>query len=134
MPILNWSEEFSINVAEIDAQHKKLLEHVNNLHAAVEAKIDKTDLRQMLVSLVEFTRLHFSTEEKLMKKHGLEHATHHQEHQVLLKHMEDLVEGVSRGQYPIFYSDYDVSDDWFLTHILQFDKKLGELLNSKGVY
>ena len=68
MPILNWSEEFSINVAEIDAQHKKLLEHVNNLHAAVEAKIDKTDLRQMLVSLVEFTRLHFSTEEKLMKK------------------------------------------------------------------
>ena len=135
MPILTWSEEYSINVAEVDAQHKKLLEHVSNLHTAVEARIDKEELRLMLEDLVGFTRFHFSTEERLMQEHGLENVEmHHKEHHVLLKHMEDLVDGVSKGNYPTFYSDYDVSNDWFLTHILKFDKKLGEYLNSKGVY
>jgi len=135
MPVLTWSEEYSINVAEVDAQHKKLLEYVSELHAAVEARIDKEDLRQMLEDLVDFTRFHFSTEERLMNEHGLEHVEmHHNEHEMLLKHMEDLVEGVSNGIYPSFYSDYDISNDWFLSHILKFDKKLGEYLNSKGVY
>ena len=89
----------------------------------------------MLVDLVEYTRFHFSTEEKLMEKHGSGIVEKHQkEHNLLLRHMEDLLESVSQGTYPVFYSDYDVSNDWFLAHILKFDKKLGEYLNSKGVY
>ena len=135
MPILTWSEEFSINVAEIDAQHKTLLEHVNNLHAGVEAQIDKDKLRRMVVDLVDFARLHFSTEEKLMKKHGMEHSKKHlKEHKALLRHLEHIVDGVSKGKYPTFYSDYDISNDWFLAHIMGYDKKMGEYLNSKGVY
>jgi len=135
MSILTWSEDFSINVAEIDAQHKTLLKHVSDLHAAVKAQIDKEELRQMLVELVDYTRFHFSTEERLMAENGLENVdTHRIEHRVLLKYMEGLVDGVSKGNYPTFYSDYDIADDWFLNHILNFDKKLGDYLNSKGVY
>ena len=135
MPILTWSEQYTINVAEIDEQHAKLCEHVSRLHAGVEARIDKDDLRQLLVDLVEFTRFHFDYEERLMKEHGLETSkTHRREHGLLLKHMEDLVQAVSKGKYPTFFSDYDVSNDWFLAHILNFDKKLGEFLNSKGVF
>lgn len=66
MPTLVWSEKYSVNVAEIDAQHKQLLEHVNRLHAGVAAKIDKEDLRQLVLDLIEYTRFHFSTEERLM--------------------------------------------------------------------
>ena len=135
MPILTWSEEYSINVAEIDEQHKRLLELVGELHAAVEARIDKDDLRKMLVNLAKFTRHHFETEEKLMKEHKFERIKkHHKEHRALHKHLEQLVDVVSKGKYPTFYSDYDVSNDWFLNHVLKFDKKLGEYLNAKGVF
>ena len=51
MPILAWSDEYSINVAEIDEQHKKLLDHVNRLHAGVEAQIDKKDLQAIILFL-----------------------------------------------------------------------------------
>ena len=135
MPVLVWSDEFSINVAEIDAQHKKLCDYVNRLHAGVEGRVDREDLRQLLVDLVEYARLHFATEERLMGKHGMSSASrHHKEHETLLRLLEDTVKSISEGNHPIFYSKYDVANDWFLAHIMDHDKKLGAFLNSKGVF
>ena len=135
MPIVTWSEEFSINVKEIDTQHQKLLELVNNLHSSVEARIDKHVLEGMLIELVEFTRMHFSTEEGFMREHGYpDSATHINEHRLLLEHMDQLVKAVSGGRYPTFYSDYDVSSDWALIHISESDKRLGAFLNTKNVF
>lgn len=135
MPILDWSDEYSINVAEIDAQHKKLLDHVNNLHAGVEKQIDREDLRQLVVDLYEYTAFHFASEEKLMKQYRMEQTKkHHKEHKLLLKHLNHICNAISEGKRPAFYSEYDVSNDWFLAHIMGFDKKMGEFLNSKGVY
>lgn len=59
---------------------------------------------------------------------------HHQDHGLLLRHMNHIVDAISEGKRPAFYSEYDVSNDWFLAHILGFDKKMGAFLNSKGVY
>ena len=53
---------------------------------------------------------------------------------IKVQHMNDLVAMVSSGKYPTFYSDYDVSTDWALLHISEFDKDLGAFLNSKDVY
>ena len=54
MPILVWSEEYSVNVAEIDAQHKTLLEHVNKLHAGVMAKtpVHRSPMRSSMMRYV----------------------------------------------------------------------------------
>lgn len=135
MPIVTWSEEYSVNVKEIDIQHQKMLQLVNNLHSAVETCIDKNDLKKLLIELVEFTRMHFSTEELLMKKYDYpELVAHHKEHRMLLQHMSDLVNAVSGGNCPTFYSDYDVSTDWALIHISEHDKSLGAFLNTKGVF
>lgn len=135
MPIVTWCEEYSVNVKEIDIQHQKMLQLVNNLHSAVEARIGKNDLKDLLVELVEFTRMHFSTEEKYMKKYDYpELVKHHKEHKMLLQHLDDLVKAVSKGNYPTFYSDYDVSTDWALIHISEHDKGLGAFLNTKDVY
>ena len=135
MPILVWSDEYSINVAELDEQHKELLEHVNKLHAGVEAQIDKQDLHQLLSALYEYTAFHFASEERLMKQHGMKNVKkHHKEHKLLLKHLKHICNAVSEGKRPAFYSEYDVSNDWFLAHIMGFDKQMGTFLNSKGVY
>ena len=67
MPIVTWRDEYSVNVEKIDLQHQKLIELVNNLHASVEARVSKNELEELLIELVKFTRVHFSTEEKYMK-------------------------------------------------------------------
>ncbi len=135
MPIVTWCDQYSINVVEIDNQHKRMIELVNELHSAVESCIDKEDLGMMLTNLTEFTRLHFSSEEALMKKHNYPGLIWHQkEHRLLIQHLEQLVNAVSKGRKPTFYSDYDVSSDWALAHISEHDKNLGVFLNSKEIY
>ena len=132
MPIVSWSDEYDVNIDKIDKQHRHLLQLVNDLHSAVEARIDKDELKHMLVGLVEFTRTHFSTEEQLMEQHDYPgKSSHLREHRMLLRHLSDLVAAVSQGKYPTFYSDYDVSTDWALLHIEEYDKPLGIYLNHK---
>ena len=135
MPIVTWRDEYSVNVGEIDLQHKKLIELVNNLHASVEACISKNELEVLLIELVKFTRFHFSTEEKYMKDYDFpESEKHSKEHRALLEHMDNLISMVSNGKSLTFYSDYDISSDWALIHIIEYDKSLGKFLNSNNVY
>ncbi|MEW8506403.1 MAG: bacteriohemerythrin [Candidatus Thiodiazotropha sp.] len=135
MPIVTWSDEFSINVKELDEQHQKMLDIVNKLHQAVEECREQEILYRLLTELYQHTQLHFSTEDELMKKYnfpGFEQ--HRHEHRVLLQHLGNLVEGVSNGKNPTFRSDYDVSSDWVLIHIFKSDKDLGLFLNDLGVF
>ena len=130
MPIVTWSDEYNVNVEKIDKQHRHLLQLVNDLHSAVEARIDKEELKKMLIGLTEFTRTHFATEEQLMSKHDYpDQKAHFKEHRMLLRHLGDLVHAVSQGKYPTFYSDYDVSTDWALVHIKEYDMPPGIFLN-----
>jgi hemerythrin-like metal-binding protein len=135
MAVATWREEYNVDVAEIDEQHKQLLDRVHRLHKAVEARIDKDELKQMLVDLAAFTATHFATEEKFMKEYDYPaYGAHLREHKMLLRHLNDLVTGVSNGKYPTFYSDYDVSNDWALLHIQEHDKPLGAFLNRINVF
>jgi hemerythrin len=137
MPKITWGKEYNIGVEKIDKQHQKLLQYVNALHSAVELRMEKKELRDLLNELVDFIRLHFSTEEKLMKKHDFPKKLlkeHYKEHKILLDHIEQIAAGVTKDKYPTFYSDYDISSDWAISHIVEHDKKLGDFLNSKGIH
>ncbi len=95
----------------------------------------KCQLGSLLLELVEFTHLHFSTEEKYMKQNADPSLNlHHKEHRSLLRHLDQLVAGVAKGQTPTFFSDYDLSSDWMMSHITEYDIEMGRYLNSKGVY
>jgi hemerythrin-like metal-binding protein len=135
MPIVSWSDEFSVNVKEIDLQHQQMLDIVNKLHTAVDRRKEQDFLNKLLIELFEHTKFHFSTEDTLMKKYeypGYEQHLH--EHRVLLQHLDNLIKAVTNGKNPTFSSDYDVSSDWVLIHIFKSDKDLGTFLNSQGVY
>ena len=59
MTFIKWNKSLSVKVKEIDDQHKKLVELINQ---AYEFK-DSKKLGDILNELIEFTRVHFSTEE-----------------------------------------------------------------------
>jgi hemerythrin-like metal-binding protein len=135
MPTANWKEEYSVNVKEIDTQHQHLIELVTNLHNSVSSRQGKDELEQLLIELVDYTKIHFSTEEELMKEHDYPGSHFHcKDHKMILDHLDELVAVVAKGRYPTFYSDYDVSSDWAMVHINEYDTKLGEFLNSKNIF
>ena len=68
MALITWSEKYSMNIKEIDEQHKKLVEMINELHDAMKQAKSKETSLIIINKLAEYTQYHFSTEEKYMKQ------------------------------------------------------------------
>jgi len=67
MVFMEWTPELSVGVQEIDDQHKKLIEIVNRAHE-VNLTEEKEKGGDILSELIEFVRVHFTTEEKYFEK------------------------------------------------------------------
>ena len=131
----SWSTEYNINVKRLDVQHRLLVKLVDNLHDAWVARVDKAVLKDLLVELLEFSQIHFSFEEQLMKEYDFpDSADHQKQHRILLRRLNELVTLASSQKPPTSYSAYDIVTDWALVHITDQDDRLGIFLNSKGVY
>ncbi|WP_298684569.1 bacteriohemerythrin [uncultured Methanomethylovorans sp.] len=82
MRLITWSEKYSMNIKEIDDQHKKLVEMINELHDTMKQAKSKETSLIVINELVAYTQYHFSTEEKYMKQFGYsDHVSHKKEHE-----------------------------------------------------
>ncbi len=70
MSLFSWKEKYSVNVREIDEQHKKLIGMIAQLDDAMREGKGKQVLDKTLQDLIGYTRTHFMTEERIMKANG----------------------------------------------------------------
>jgi len=134
MALITWNENFSINITEIDSQHKKLIELINELHEAMKVAKGKDVMGNILSELVNYTVYHFGTEEKLFQKHGYpEYATHKKRHDDLTKQVKDTADKFNKGGNIITVEVMSFLKDWLQNHILTVDKRYAPFLSSKGV-
>ena len=135
MSHIAWSESYKINVRELDSQHEEMATLVNKLYDAVVSQQSLESLNQLLSDLIDFTREHFSTEERLMIEHDYTgYPAHKAEHDELLKQLENFKAGALAKSRPGFRFEVDVSQDWFIAHINTSDRELAAFLNEKGIY
>ncbi len=134
MSTLNWQADYDINVAQIDEQHRQMLDIALDLHAAVTQRRNATTLRKKFDTLADYTRMHFAFEETLMLEHEYpELEAHRQEHANLLHHLEMFRQGLEDGRPLQLSPAVKVDGDWVLAHVAGADRKLGEFLNQHGV-
>ncbi len=136
MPALPWKDEYLINVAVIDEQHKRLAELSGRVHEILESNPQGgQEIRHMVDELIDFTRLHFATEEDLMRKYQYPgYEAHRAAHKQVLYRLGTLAELSEQPMRLATRIDPDASDDWVTSHLLEKDAHLGEFLNEKGVF
>lgn len=131
MALINWDDKLSVGVAEMDAQHKQLVDMVNNLHEAMKQGKSHEVMAVIVGDLKGYVKEHFSDEERYMKKinhPGLE--AHIKEHTKLIEKVLDYETVVIEGKQ---VSSVDVRTflrDWLLNHIQGKDKLYSP--NAKG--
>jgi hemerythrin-like metal-binding protein len=121
-------------VKEIDDQHKKLIELVNQLNDAMHAGKGREALGVVLGELVKYTVYHFGTEERLMAQHHYElSAPHKAEHKKLIDDVGAFKAKFDGGNAMISAEIMNFLRDWLSKHILQTDKKFAQALNKAGI-
>ncbi|MBF0344478.1 MAG: hemerythrin family protein [Nitrospirae bacterium] len=134
MPLITWSDSLSVHIKEVDSQHQRLVQLVNDVFDAVNAKKGNDILKKVLNELIDYTKYHFATEERLMNAHDYpERVKHKEEHDDLTKQVLDFQKKFKEGKAMLDILLMNFLKEWLIKHIIGSDKKFGPYLNSKGV-
>jgi len=134
MPLLQWNDNFSVGVAEIDAQHKNLVSYLNDLHFAMTQGKGNSILKSLLDRLVGYTQVHFATEEKYMKQWNYPGYVYHKgEHDAFVKRVAEFKTKFDTGQTALSIDILVFLKEWVFNHILGTDKKYGPFFNKNGL-
>ena len=129
-----WRPELLLNVAEIDRQHREMVDCASRLHAAISEGQAQDQIRPMLSALIALTEMHFTSEEAMMFAHAFDgHAAHRSEHQKLLKQIFSVDKDLSSGGIEPCQALALFVEVWIDQHILSFDRQFAEFLKSRGV-
>lgn len=132
-PIVQWPENLSVGIKEIDDQHKHFIGIVNKLHESVE-KGDVTDeLDKIFVELNDYAAFHFETEEKYFEKFHYPKANEHiDEHRKLLEELKRLNEQYAIRDLRVFYDIICYLKGWQENHLETWDHEYSTYFKKKG--
>lgn len=134
MAFINWTDKYSVGIKDIDNQHLKLVEILNELHEAMKAGKGKDIIYSTIGKLVDYTIYHFSLEENYLSKYSYpEYKKHKDAHQEFVVKIKEYQANISNGTTPVTIELIGFLRDWVLKHVQGMDKNYGPYLNSKGL-
>ncbi|MBA4383489.1 MAG: hemerythrin [Anaerolinea sp.] len=124
MAFLAWKAEYSVGNEKLDQQHQMLVELINKLHEAMKAGKAGKEIGLIVDEMVEYTKFHFGTEEKLMaEKNYIGLATQKNEHSTFIKKTVEFQNEVNSGKLAVSLDVLNFLKDWLTNHILISDMK-----------
>ena len=124
-----WDQLLSVEVEEIDADHRRLVDLFNLLARAVAERRDQAFVAALLEELIVSTEAHFRHEERLMIGHGYaERDAHTAEHRELIDAARALQQTFLATGRGLEDQGLDYLEHWLAEHILVADMPLGAYL------
>lgn len=131
---LKWKPEYSVGIATLDDDHKKLIKLLNKFQTAYEYDTGDQFERQALDELIDYTRYHFKREEQLMKQHGYPDLEAHKlKHVEMIDQVDHFVADYEKRGHEALEPVADFLKEWLVNHINGTDKQYGPYLSGKGV-
>lgn len=122
---IEWQRDYQLGIPAIDAEHKGLVERLNQFFAAAEAGSPTGELDILLDRLITATTRHFENEEMLLDFHDYPDLVGHRaEHQRLLQqlaHFRDAYDE-DRERSNSAFEAADFLRRWLLEHIQSEDR------------
>ena len=134
MAILTWDDSYSVNVKEIDRQHKKLFDMLNRLLEAMKERKGKEVVGSIIREMESYTVLHFGVEEGYMKQYEYpDYQQHKSEHEKFISKLASFKENLKSGKITLTMEVMQFLRDWLSNHILKTDKRYSAFFNEKGL-
>ena len=124
---INITDSLKVGFSEIDDQHQKLADLLNQLNANLVNSTPQATVLQQLDAIVAYVVVHFDTEDRLMVQSNYPETEYHrQSHEQLISEIKHLKDRFSLGGE---LSVLQTLKDWFVRHINTADKALGQFLS-----
>lgn len=132
MPFAEWADEFSVGVGEIDRDHKRLLEIINELHDSVKSGEGREVLGKVLEELALYASYHFAHEEVLFLRADYPgYEAHQQQHRALTGTVREIYNDFQRGETETLPQQVlEFLKYWLNEHMLRSDRAFGVWLRA----
>jgi hemerythrin len=115
-----------------DTEHDLQLQLIDSLAESIEKGSDFSPARYVLDQFIEFSDMHFLSEQLVMRLHNYPgYEPHLEEHTKLMKKVRDIRDSVVRGDQKLSQELVEGLREWLLTHIATKDVAFGEFLKSR---
>ena len=134
MALIDWNEDLSVNVAEIDEEHKWFAAMLNDLDEARKKGDEKEILKEILINSITYAATHFRTEEKYFVQYGYPDTENHKrEHAAFIRRTAVFLEEFENGKAELTTDVMNFLGQWWQDHILGADKRYSQFFNEKGL-
>ena len=129
MVLVEWRDEFSIGIEEVDYEHQELIDLINESYDEAQQKGSILAAMDCLGEIFEKISAHFALEEKVMKELNYDqYADHKEDHELLLDKIRDIMEDISTLNEEQFGEQLK---DWFVNHFSTKDARFHKFLHQK---
>ena len=132
MAYFEWADDMVIDNGQIDAEHRKLVDLVNELHTATSQGNGQSVVADLLERLIADTAEHLRHEEMQMQQAELPGPENHRVgHEHFVNDLRALKAKLDAGSITVAAQLSSVLRDWLSLHIRRNDKELRFFLEKK---
>jgi len=131
---IKWKDEYSVGIAHIDQDHKKLISLLNQFAVAYDHAMDESFEKEALEALVDYTKYHFKREEKMMRDNDYpDFVAHQAKHKEMIAQVGKFVELYDEKGHDALKDISEYLTVWLISHINGTDKEYSQYLNERGI-
>ncbi|MDO8311170.1 MAG: bacteriohemerythrin [Sideroxyarcus sp.] len=131
---LDWTDELSVCIPEIDAEHQHFIQLINELNEAIIARMDTEEVKRRMQSILDDAAAHFAHEEALFREWGYPQAEQHaQKHAQITQALHEIMEGFEHDgtEYEWIEAGLKVKEA-LIQHLLAEDMKYRDYCCAAG--
>ena len=129
-----WKEEYSVNITEIDDQHKKFIEILNILIDIINEGQNSNRVADLFFSLAYYAEHYFINEEIFFAEYKYPKLIQHKEHHdKFIKRIIRFQKEFEQEREYVCEQLFAYLESWFYDHILQYDKDAAVFLKDNGM-
>jgi len=134
MAFFEWDGSLQVNIQEIDQQHQKLIDMINDLHQAMKNRRSPDILENLITQLAHYAGEYFTTEENYFHQFGYpEAASHKMIHRKFTARIEQFAHDVTHGKMFLTSEIMEFLKNWLKEHIQKTDQHYAQYFQKKGV-
>ncbi|MBC8549982.1 MAG: hemerythrin family protein [Candidatus Brocadiales bacterium] len=135
--MIKWEGKYSVNIAMLDEEHKKIIGIVNAVTIADQHSYTLDKVAEIMNDMITYARKHFKSEEEYMIKFKYPaYQSHKAEHVKFLERITFYHNRLVLNDYVVENNIFDILNHfkhWLIDHIQVVDKGYTDCFNENGL-